>query len=82
MRSFLPWEKMTSVGPDARKFNRYQSEHPKVSYSDIIKTLNNPTKTLLASPTPKKVLVLEEVPSSSKQETLSGKQTKKQTSEF
>ena len=58
---FLPCEKTTFVAPNARKFNRHQSEHPKASHPDIIKTLKNPTKTLLALPTPKIVPVLEEV---------------------
>ena len=67
MGCFLPWEKTTFVGPNTHKFNRYQSEYPKASHPDIIKTLKNPTKTLLLSPISKQVPVLEEVSSSSRQ---------------
>ena len=67
MGCFLPWEKTTFVVPSTHKFNRYQSEYPKASHPDVIKTLKNPTKTLLLSPISKQVPVLEEVSSSSRQ---------------
>ena len=85
---FLPWEPKKHAGPNARKFIRDQSEHPKVSH--IYTVSANPSKKKLkrqmgivsssSSTPPSKLLALsppEKIPTPSSQSTIVAKFTKK-----
>ena len=83
---FLPCDdQKVHAGPNARKYTRDQSEHPKTSHPETI-TANLKKKSkscTLTSAPPKKVLALEHQPPPSKQMNLTAsKQQKKQAAAF
>ena len=75
---FLPWEKNVHAAPNARKYIRDQSEHPKTSHPETVQSLKKPSKSAtLASPPPKKVIVLDKSSPSLPQTILAAKTSKK-----
>ena len=81
---FLPWHKDINAGPNARRFIREQSEHPKTTHIDTVDSKSSSSKLKRQSvfsgssgASSSKVIVLDEPGTGSTQTTFSAKFAKK-----